>query len=211
MTVGAAFLLAGMFVGRPYCRFLCPYGGLLKLASLASKWRVRVTPDTCTQCRLCEQSCPFGAMREPAPAGPPGWAGRGAKPPRLAAGPAAGAGRRRRVGRFQAQPGGGAAPSAVALAERYVRQQTASGGVRPDDAGGAFARSAPAENPEAILKAAADLRHRFDLAVPVVWRLDRTGHRRQVGRAVGASGADGLRAGPRRVFRLRPLLHRLPQ
>jgi ferredoxin len=26
---------------------------------------VRVTPDFCTQCRLCEASCPFGAMREP--------------------------------------------------------------------------------------------------------------------------------------------------
>src|ERR1019366_5238463 len=58
---------AGMFVGRPYCRFLCPYGGLLRLASMASKWQIRVTPDVCTQCRLCEQSCAFGAMREPEP------------------------------------------------------------------------------------------------------------------------------------------------
>ena len=30
-----------------------------------AKWRVRVTPNFCTQCRLCEASCPFGAMREP--------------------------------------------------------------------------------------------------------------------------------------------------
>ena len=28
---GAALLLLGVFVGRPYCRFLCPYGALLKL------------------------------------------------------------------------------------------------------------------------------------------------------------------------------------
>jgi NosR/NirI family nitrous oxide reductase transcriptional regulator len=28
---------------------------------------VRVTPDFCTQCRLCESSCPYGAMREPQP------------------------------------------------------------------------------------------------------------------------------------------------
>jgi ferredoxin len=62
---GIALLLLGTFVGRPYCRFLCPYGALLKLASTLSKWRVRVTPDYCTQCRLCEASCPFGAMREP--------------------------------------------------------------------------------------------------------------------------------------------------
>ena len=62
---GAALLLLGVFVGRPYCRFLCPYGALLKLGAIVAKWRVRVTPDYCTQCRLCESSCPFGAMREP--------------------------------------------------------------------------------------------------------------------------------------------------
>ena len=62
---GAALLLLGVFVGRPYCRFLCPYGALLKLGAIVAKWRVRVTPDYCTQCRLCEASCPFGAMREP--------------------------------------------------------------------------------------------------------------------------------------------------
>jgi NosR/NirI family transcriptional regulator, nitrous oxide reductase regulator len=70
---GAALLLLGVFVGRPYCRFLCPYGALLKLGAIVAKWRVRVTPDFCTQCRLCEASCPFGAMREPAiqPSGAP--------------------------------------------------------------------------------------------------------------------------------------------
>lgn len=70
VTLGAAFLVVGLFVGRPYCRFFCPYGALLRLASLAAKWRVRVTPTVCTQCRLCEHACPYGAMREPTPAGP---------------------------------------------------------------------------------------------------------------------------------------------
>ena len=69
---GVALLLLGVFVGRPYCRFLCPYGALLKLCAIVAKVRVRVTPDLCTQCRLCEASCPFGAMRQPetGPAGP---------------------------------------------------------------------------------------------------------------------------------------------
>lgn len=66
VAIGVALLALGIFVGRPYCRFLCPYGALLKLASTVAKWRVRVTPNLCTQCRLCEASCPFGAMREPA-------------------------------------------------------------------------------------------------------------------------------------------------
>ena len=69
LGLGAAFLAVGLFVGRPYCRFLCPYGALLRLATAASKWRVRVTPDTCTQCALCQHSCPFDAMREPSPGG----------------------------------------------------------------------------------------------------------------------------------------------
>lgn len=64
VSSGVALLVLGMFVGRPYCRFLCPYGVLLGLVSNVSKWRVRITPDTCTQCRLCEQSCPFGAINK---------------------------------------------------------------------------------------------------------------------------------------------------
>jgi ferredoxin len=76
ILTGAAFLLVATVVGRPYCRFLCPYGAMLKLASMVAKWRVRVTPDFCTQCKLCEQSCPFGAMREPS---------AGAAPPRTLA------------------------------------------------------------------------------------------------------------------------------
>jgi NosR/NirI family transcriptional regulator, nitrous oxide reductase regulator len=66
LAVGTAFLLLAIFVGRPYCRFLCPYGALLRLVATVSKWRVTVTPDVCTQCRLCEDSCPYGALREPA-------------------------------------------------------------------------------------------------------------------------------------------------
>lgn len=65
LLLGAGLLLIGVFVGRPYCRFLCPYGALLKLAAKVSKWRVTVTPNACVQCRLCEHSCPYGAIQEP--------------------------------------------------------------------------------------------------------------------------------------------------
>ncbi|HSU57510.1 MAG TPA: 4Fe-4S binding protein [Candidatus Dormibacteraeota bacterium] len=70
VTAGIVLLLLGTFVGRPYCRFLCPYGALLKLGSVFSRWRVRVTPTFCTQCRLCEASCPFGALNHPSSANP---------------------------------------------------------------------------------------------------------------------------------------------
>jgi polyferredoxin len=65
LLLGGALLLIGVFVGRPYCRFLCPYGVLLNLASRLSRWRVTITPAACVQCRLCEKSCPLGAIELP--------------------------------------------------------------------------------------------------------------------------------------------------
>jgi ferredoxin len=64
---GVALLALSMFVGRPYCRYLCPYGALLGVASRFARWRPAVTPGICTQCRLCETSCPFGALNPPQP------------------------------------------------------------------------------------------------------------------------------------------------
>ncbi len=65
LILGGCFLLIGVFIGRPYCRYLCPYGVLLRLLSRASKWHVKIPPEDCIKCRLCEDSCPYGAIREP--------------------------------------------------------------------------------------------------------------------------------------------------
>ncbi|HUT30934.1 MAG TPA: 4Fe-4S binding protein [Sedimentisphaerales bacterium] len=72
LVLGACILLIGVFVGRPYCRFLCPYGVILRQLSRLSKRRVTITPDECIKCRLCEDSCPFGAIREPTAEWPAG-------------------------------------------------------------------------------------------------------------------------------------------
>jgi len=71
VLLGVGFVVLAMFVGRPYCRFMCPYGAILKLAGLVSKWFVRVTPSHCSKCRICEEVCPYGAIRYPEPAPPP--------------------------------------------------------------------------------------------------------------------------------------------
>ena len=65
IVLGVAFLLMGMFVGRPYCRFFCPYGVLLKWMSKFSRWHLTITPAHCIQCKLCTTSCPFDAIDYP--------------------------------------------------------------------------------------------------------------------------------------------------
>jgi NosR/NirI family transcriptional regulator, nitrous oxide reductase regulator len=65
VVLGIAFLLTGMFVARPYCRFLCPYGVLLNWMSRFSKWHLSITPAECIQCKLCSDSCPFDAIDYP--------------------------------------------------------------------------------------------------------------------------------------------------
>jgi polyferredoxin len=59
---GVLLLLAGIFVNRPYCRFLCPYGVLLSLFSRFAGKHLTITPAECTNCRLCEESCPYDAI-----------------------------------------------------------------------------------------------------------------------------------------------------
>ncbi|MBN1465582.1 4Fe-4S binding protein [candidate division KSB1 bacterium] len=62
---GAFLLLLGTVVARPYCRFLCPYGVLLNWMSQLSRKHLSITPAECINCRLCEASCPFDAIKMP--------------------------------------------------------------------------------------------------------------------------------------------------
>lgn len=72
LAFGMAVLLVATVVGRPYCRYLCPYSVLLRLLAPLAKWRVRIGQGECINCHLCADACPYGAIRPPTPASTPG-------------------------------------------------------------------------------------------------------------------------------------------
>jgi NosR/NirI family nitrous oxide reductase transcriptional regulator len=65
LIFAGTLLISGIFLARPYCRFLCPYGVLLNWFSRFSRKHITITPSECIQCRLCEDSCPYDAIDMP--------------------------------------------------------------------------------------------------------------------------------------------------
>lgn len=62
---GILLLIMSVFTGRPFCRFLCPYGALLSLFSRVSVFKAEITPKKCISCDLCHDSCPVDAIKAP--------------------------------------------------------------------------------------------------------------------------------------------------
>lgn len=60
-ALGVIIVLA--FLSLPFknfwCRYLCPYGALLGILSMASPWKIRRNEDTCINCGKCSRECPF--------------------------------------------------------------------------------------------------------------------------------------------------------
>jgi len=61
-AIAGAVLIASAVIPRLYCRYLCPLGAALALASLLSPFRIKRVQH-CAVCAVCEQSCPTGAIK----------------------------------------------------------------------------------------------------------------------------------------------------
>jgi len=58
MIVLAALFLLSILVENFWCRYLCPYGALMGLASLPSPLKIRRNPQACIECAKCARACP---------------------------------------------------------------------------------------------------------------------------------------------------------
>jgi polyferredoxin len=53
-------VLASTLVEHFWCRYLCPYGALMGLVSLASPVKIRRDAEACIDCSKCAKACPAG-------------------------------------------------------------------------------------------------------------------------------------------------------
>ena len=65
ITFGIVLLVMSVFIGRPFCQFLCPYGALLSVFSSLSWKKLEITDKGCINCALCSVSCPVDAIHSP--------------------------------------------------------------------------------------------------------------------------------------------------
>lgn len=60
MVVLACLTFLSLFYKMFWCRYLCPYGALLGLASLVSPFKIRRDSAGCSGCQRCTAACPSG-------------------------------------------------------------------------------------------------------------------------------------------------------
>ena len=55
--------IAGLFIYRPFCQFICPFGLISWLAERLSIFHVKIDHSKCTKCGVCIDVCPLDAAK----------------------------------------------------------------------------------------------------------------------------------------------------
>lgn len=59
LAVLGVTLLLSLFVHRPWCRWLCPYGAVQGLVQRIAPWKIRRDAALCIDCGACDRACPM--------------------------------------------------------------------------------------------------------------------------------------------------------
>jgi hypothetical protein len=66
-SIGIAFisilLISSLFIYRPWCHLFCPFGLIGWIVEKFSRYRIKVNPTTCINCKECVTACPSDAMK----------------------------------------------------------------------------------------------------------------------------------------------------
>ena len=57
-SIMLGIILFSFILRNVWCRYLCPYGGLLGLLAFFSPFQIKRNPETCIDCKKCEAICP---------------------------------------------------------------------------------------------------------------------------------------------------------
>lgn len=62
VAVSVVLLVIGIWVYRPWCTYLCPFGLVSWLGERIAVFKPRVNHATCINCKACERACPTHSM-----------------------------------------------------------------------------------------------------------------------------------------------------
>lgn len=65
IILSLSVIVTAMLIYRPYCRFICPYGFLLKITSMVSAKSFKITDKGCVNCSICSEACPADVVEKP--------------------------------------------------------------------------------------------------------------------------------------------------
>lgn len=60
MTILIVTILLSIMIYRPFCKYICPLGGIYSIFNRISLFRYQVDTDSCINCGICAKNCDMG-------------------------------------------------------------------------------------------------------------------------------------------------------